>query len=298
MQALFILGYTLLLAIDLTSSLLLQQRMRTTVLTCQRFNRWNPMFMNEDGWILSDQPYSSSIVHSDFTLTDGDRLKFARSGYVRLPKVLEKESLIPNIRAEAMQIFNSNKLTALRHKIRVTFGSQDFQGNPIHIDTLSTEECENLLLSIDQADIPFLQLFNVWKKSKVMSSIGLSPDLAKVAADLLGAKAVRLYQDALFIKRPGDGPTNWHSDLNMAPFDTNDFITCWIPLQDIPAEEAGGSGLVFATASHRDVAFPFWWDPRETDCEGRYEVEPAPAMVRLSYFDFFPLVPHYLLFLF
>ena len=48
--------------------------------------------------------------------------------------------------------------------------------------------------------------------------------------------AVQIYQDALFVKRPGDGPTQWHSDLNIAPFDTNDFITCWIPLQFVPSE--------------------------------------------------------------
>lgn len=45
-----------------------------------------------------------------------------------------------------------------------------------------------------------------------------------VAAQLLGVPRVRLYQDSIFTKRSGDGPTLWHSDLNMAPFDTNDFV--------------------------------------------------------------------------
>ena len=51
-----------------------------------------------------------------------------------------------------------------------------------------------------------------------------------------GVPAVRLYQDALFVKRPGDGETQWHSDLNTAPFDTNDFVTCWLPLHPVPCE--------------------------------------------------------------
>ena len=72
-----------------------------------------------------------------------------------------------------------------------------------------------------------------------------------VLAKHAGTKSVRLYQDALFVKRSGDGPTRWHSDLNMAPFDTNDFVTCWIPLQKVPGQSEGGSGLSFASGSHR-----------------------------------------------
>ncbi len=47
----------------------------------------------------------------------------------------------------------------------------------------------------------------------------------------------------------------------MAPFDTNDFLTVWIPLQAVPSAEEGGSGLSFASASHRDFALPFWSGP-------------------------------------
>ena len=74
---------------------------------------------------------------------------------------------------------------------------------------------------------------------------------------LTGVPSVRLYQDSLFVKRSGDGPTQWHSDLNQTPFDGNDFITCWIPLQDVPSIEEGGTPLMFATSSHRDFALPF-----------------------------------------
>lgn len=52
-----------------------------------------------------------------------------------------------------------------------------------------------------------------------------------VAAQLLGVPRVRLYQDSIFTKRSGDGPTLWHSDLNMAPFDTNDFVRTHTPLE-------------------------------------------------------------------
>jgi hypothetical protein len=58
-----------------------------------------------------------------------------------------------------------------------------------------------------------------------------SPRVAAVAAALLGVERVRLYQDCAFLKNPEDGPTNWHSDLNMVPLDTNHFVTLWLPFR-------------------------------------------------------------------
>ena len=36
--------------------------------------------------------------------------------------------------------------------------------------------------------------------------------------------------------------TNWHSDLNMAPLDTNDMLTAWIPIHDLGGAQGGGWG--------------------------------------------------------
>ena len=86
------------------------------------------------------------------------------------------------------------------------------------------------------------------------------------------------------MKRVGDGETHWHADLAMAPLDTNALVTCWIPLQPVPAEASGGSGLVFAGGSHRDVALPFWHgDPREAgDVSRRGYVEGSCGAMRLG----------------
>ena len=70
--------------------------------------------------------------------------------------------------------------------------------------------------------LPFLQYFNVWQEDEVVRGLSTSPELAELAGSLMGVKRVRLYQDSLFLKRVGDGCTNYHSDLRMAPFDTND----------------------------------------------------------------------------
>ncbi|WP_348253282.1 hypothetical protein, partial [Salmonella enterica] len=47
----------------------------------------------------------------------------------------------------------------------------------------------------------------------------------------------------------------------MSPFDTNDFITAWIPLTPVAACDEGGSGLIFASKSHKDFALNYWQDP-------------------------------------
>lgn len=108
---------------------------------------------------------------------------------------------------------------------------------------------------------------------RVLSSVRPS-----LGAATLRAGSVRLYQDSTFYKRPGDGPTRWHSDLNMAPLDCNDFVTAWIPLDAIPAKKDGGSPLVFASKSHRDFALNHWQDSRlRGDLTGRYrERDHAP----------------------
>lgn len=112
-------------------------------------------------------------------------------------------------------------------------------------------------------------------------------ELAGTAADLLGLSSgerLRLYQDSLFVKRSGDGVTNWHTDLAMAPLDTNRFVTVWLPLQPVASSDEGGTALIFASGSHRDVALPFWHgDPRsQPDLDGRGYVEGEAGAFRLG----------------
>ena len=41
----------------------------------------------------------------------------------------------------------------------------------------------------------------------------------------------------------------------MVPLDTNRFVTLWLPLRPLDAEDAA---LFFASASHRDFSMPYW----------------------------------------
>lgn len=129
---------------------------------------------------------------------------------------------------------------------------------------------------------PFLQTFNPHRRHRAARQLALSPVLAATAAALLGASCVRLYQDALFLKRPGHGATTWHADLWTAPLMTNSFVTVWLPLRAIQAQ--GDSPLVFQSKTHRDVALSVYFedlqklgiDPDDVEAPGEFGVHHAP----------------------
>lgn len=162
--------------------------------------------------------------------------------------------------------FEKDKLMALRQKVRVLVGKEAYE----HARTV--EECEELLEeNVDPEYIPFLQTFNSWRRYQDVRRLALAPRFAHVAAQLLGVRRVRLYQDSTFLKRDGDGPTLWHSDLAMAPFNCNGMVSMWMPMTPIPPEEEGGTGLCFANGSQRDFALSFWDDPHTSkDLGERY----------------------------
>ena len=212
-------------------------------------------------WALGMEAAASNDV-SDMQL-----IAFLRDGHVVTRGLLSPDLVEKELKPSVLEMYASNQLQSWQHKVRVHIGADT-------TDATTVEECQRLLrdANVPADAIPFLQLFNLWYGSEGARSVALAPELGRVAARLLGCPAVRVYQDSLFVKRRGDGPTRWHSDLNMAPFDTNDFVTCWIPLQAVPTQENGGSGLTYASGSHRDFALPYWSDPCETDLSERYEV--------------------------
>uniref|UniRef100_A0A7S3PZC3 Phytanoyl-CoA dioxygenase n=1 Tax=Chaetoceros debilis TaxID=122233 RepID=A0A7S3PZC3_9STRA len=120
------------------------------------------------------------------------------------------------------------------------------------------QQQNNQANSNENISIPFLQHFNTWRNLETVREFVTSPLMADMARTLLDVPSIKLYQDSLFHKRQNDGPTPWHSDARMAPFDTSHMITFWIPLQNIPSVEEGGSGLMFVDKSHGDFALPFW----------------------------------------
>jgi ectoine hydroxylase-related dioxygenase (phytanoyl-CoA dioxygenase family) len=91
----------------------------------------------------------------------------------------------------------------------------------------------------------FIQVGDIWRKNAAATGFTLARRFARIAAELLGVRAVRLYHDQALFKEPGGGPTPWHQDQYYWPLDGDRTITMWMPLVDIGADMGGmefGSG--------------------------------------------------------
>jgi ectoine hydroxylase-related dioxygenase (phytanoyl-CoA dioxygenase family) len=106
---------------------------------------------------------------------------------------------------------------------------------------------------LDDLSPLFTEVSNVWRRSEAIRAFILAERFARVAAELMGVKAVRLYHDQALIKDPGASPTPWHKDHYSWPLATHHTIKMWLALSDISAETGG---MVFATGSHHSALFP------------------------------------------
>jgi hypothetical protein len=88
----------------------------------------------------------------------------------------------------------------------------------------------------------FLQVTNLWRQSELVREFVFGTRLARLAAQLLGVSAVRLYHDQSLYKEPGGGITPAHADQFYWPFTSDRIVTAWIPLQDV-TEEMGPLGF-------------------------------------------------------
>lgn len=94
----------------------------------------------------------------------------------------------------------------------------------------------------------FLQIMNLWRHDEGVKKFVLAKRFAKIAADLMGVKNVRLYHDQALFKEAGGGPTPWHIDQYYWPLDSRNTITMWMPLVDITVDMGM---LTFASGSHK-----------------------------------------------
>lgn len=175
------------------------------------------------------------------------QLDYARNGHAVL-RNLFNPTTIKAVRMEVIDHVKAEELKAWRQKVEVALDSSD-----VAAACKTVEECQHQLENLGIEELPFLQYFNSWKSLPEVKSLAYA--LGESASMLLDVPTVRLYQDSIFWKRSVDGPTPWHVDARMAPFDTSHFITFWIPLNDIPSS---GTALMFCSKSHSDFALPYW----------------------------------------
>jgi ectoine hydroxylase-related dioxygenase (phytanoyl-CoA dioxygenase family) len=94
----------------------------------------------------------------------------------------------------------------------------------------------------------FFQVTNIWRLDDKVRDIVFSRRFARIAAELMGVKGVRLYHDQALFKPAGGKPTPWHQDQFYWPLDTPNTITMWMPMIDL-TEEMGT--MLFANGSHK-----------------------------------------------
>jgi ectoine hydroxylase-related dioxygenase (phytanoyl-CoA dioxygenase family) len=94
----------------------------------------------------------------------------------------------------------------------------------------------------------FLQIMNLWLDDEAVRGFVFARRFAKIAADLVGVDAIRLYHDQALFKEAHGGHTPWHQDQYYWPLDTPNTLTMWMPLVDISPEMGA---MMFASGSHR-----------------------------------------------
>ena len=147
-------------------------------------------------------PYQKELDDS-YLLTEEERARFRRDGYIRLKHIFPNELL--NFYAECV--------------------------------TQKVEQLNTQTKPLNERNIyekAFLQVMNIWQKSDTVRALVFSRRLAHIATQLIGSHGVRLYHDAALFKEPGGGLTPWHADQYYWPISSAVNLVAWIPLQDTP----------------------------------------------------------------
>jgi ectoine hydroxylase-related dioxygenase (phytanoyl-CoA dioxygenase family) len=156
-------------------------------------------------------------LNTPYALEPSDIERFRADGFIRLQNVLSPETL-------AHYAPELDRLVEERNR---------FKDVPLAERTL-----------YEQA---FLQVMNLWRESELARELAFCPRLARIAAELLGTRGVRMWHDQALYKEPSGAFTPWHVDQHYWPMASPHCVTAWIPLQPVPIEMGP---LCFGRGSH------------------------------------------------
>jgi hypothetical protein len=135
-------------------------------------NRQN--FVNNDPVCSSISTSFSPYNSSSASLI----LEFFKNGHIKMPKLIHSTKLSHELLVEVKRLYEINELTAYHHKIKVLFsGKVDSE----KVNQMSKSQCLQLLKEVDSYDIPFMQLFNLWSNSSIVSEYSCSRGLGNYA---------------------------------------------------------------------------------------------------------------------
>jgi ectoine hydroxylase-related dioxygenase (phytanoyl-CoA dioxygenase family) len=156
-------------------------------------------------------------IDSEYKISPAQVERFQKDGYIKLRDVLSAEVL-------------------------------EYYGREITRQVLLLSQDSKPLEERNTYGKAFLQIMNLWLKSDVVREFVFGKRLARIAADLLQTRGVRLYHDQALYKEAGGGYTPWHIDQYYWPVATEKTVTAWIPLHAIPIENGP---LTFSIGSQR-----------------------------------------------
>jgi ectoine hydroxylase-related dioxygenase (phytanoyl-CoA dioxygenase family) len=154
-------------------------------------------------------------ITGDYTLTPDQPAAFARDGHITLRGVASPEEIAA---------------------WRPVFAKA--------VKDLSTEQ--RPLEKRDTYGKAFLQVGDLWNRAPATQPFVLARRFAKIAAELMGVRGVRMYHDQALYKEPHGGSTPWHQDQFYWPLATEKSITMWMPMVDIDAYQGS---ITFASGS-------------------------------------------------
>lgn len=94
----------------------------------------------------------------------------------------------------------------------------------------------------------FIQCMNLWEDSLDIRQLAFHPVLGEMAANLLGADAVRIWHDQALYKEVGSRKTDAHQDRPFWPIKPADQVTAWIPFD---GSARGQGAMAYVPGSHR-----------------------------------------------
>jgi ectoine hydroxylase-related dioxygenase (phytanoyl-CoA dioxygenase family) len=123
------------------------------------------------------------------------------------------------------------------------------------IDVNLASLSEHAKRASDAADGAFIEDFCNWQRIAAMRRFIVESPAAAIAAELMGARTVRLYHDHVLVKEPGTAQrTPWHQDLPYYNVDGRLNASMWLPVDPVARE----SSLEFVAGSHLGP----WYLPR------------------------------------
>jgi ectoine hydroxylase-related dioxygenase (phytanoyl-CoA dioxygenase family) len=162
-------------------------------------------------------PHTLPALDNDYALARQQISDFQQKGHVLIPRLASEE-----------------EVSAYRPAIAETLFEHKFENRPFE--------------ERDTFGKAFLQAENLWEKSDAGRYFVFARRFARVAAQLMGVPAVRLYHDNILFKEAGGGPTPWHQDQHHWPIGSDNTLTLWMPMVDISADMGS---LTFVDGTHK-----------------------------------------------